>query len=141
MNILECSSRGDKRFSAFYAYVSIYGINKSIENHYQSCKGFNIEPIKRKGSKPDFITINNIRCDVKYLTPYYKLLWVKYLDEHKELVEYANKFDDYNDMFKGHSINCQADVVRQYVKEGRSSIMKEELVREFIKILNNAKQY
>lgn len=131
MNILECSSKGDKRFSAFYAYISVFGLNKSIENHYQGCKGFNVEPIKRKGAKPDYIIINGNRYDVKYLTPFYKLLWVKYLDEHPKLVEYAKQFDDYNDIFKGHSINCQADVIRQYTKQGRKSIMNEELIIEF----------
>ena len=132
MKILECSSKGDKRFSAFYAYIKLYGVSDSIEHHYQNCKKFNIQPLKVKGTKPDYIEINNIKYDSKYLTPFYKLLWVKYLDEHKHLVEYSNEFDDFNDMFKGKSINCQADVVRQYIKCGRSSIMKEPLVREFI---------
>lgn len=38
MKILECSSRGDKRFSAFYAKVEVFSKLDSIENHYQSCK-------------------------------------------------------------------------------------------------------
>lgn len=132
MNILECSSKGDKRFSAFYAYINLYGINDSIEHHYQRCKRFYVQPTKIKGAIPDYIEVNNIKYDLKYLTPFYKLLWVKYLDNHSELVEYAKQFDDFNDIFKGKSINCQADVVRQYVKCGRSNIMNEPLVREFI---------
>jgi len=139
MRILECSSKGDKRFSAFYAHVSVYGKNKSIEDHYQSCKGFNIKPIKIKGATPDYIIINNIIYNKKYLTPYYKLLWVKYLDEHKELVEYAKNYNDYNDIFKGHSVNCQADVIRQYIKRGRDSIFKEKIVQDFIKEIKNGK--
>lgn len=140
MKILECSSKGDKRFSAFYAYISLYGINDSIEHHYQNCKRFNNQPIKIKGAKPDYIEINNINYDIKYLTPFYKLLWVKYLDEHKDLVEYAKKFDDFRDMFKGHSVNCQADVIRQYIKMGRKDIMNEVLVKEFIyKLKENIK--
>lgn len=135
MNTLECSSKGDKKFSAFYAYTTVFGIYDSIEHHYQNCKRFNIQPIKIKGASPDYIEIYGIKLDKKYLTPYYKLLWVKYLDNNKDLVEYAEQFDDYNDIFKGHSINCQADVIRQYVKQGRSSIMNEELVKEFCNIL------
>lgn len=36
---LECSSRGDKRFSAFYARIKKYG-NKTIEELYQAAKVF-----------------------------------------------------------------------------------------------------
>ncbi len=77
--------------------------------------------------------LNGRELDCKYLTPYYKLLWCKYLDENPDLVEYASKFDDYNDIFKGKSINCQADVVRQYIKEGRETILEE--CRELIDVL------
>lgn len=136
--VLECSSKGDKRFSAFYANVCVFGISNSIENHYQNCKGFNDKTIiKRKGKSPDYITIDGKILDVKYLTPFYKLLWVKYLDHNPSLVEYASQFDNFNDIFKGHSINCQADVIRQYIKQGRQSIKDEELVVEFEKILKN----
>ena len=139
INILECSSKGDKRFSAFYAYVTLYGRNTNIERHYQSCKKFNDPSItKVKGLQPDYIIINGKELDKKYLTPYYKLLWVKYLDEHPELVEYASQFDDFHDIFKGkNTINCQADVVRQYIKQGRQSIMNEDMVKEFNKELKS----
>ena len=89
---------------------------------------------KEKGLIP--VVINGKEMDKKYLTPFYKLLWVKYLDQHSELVEYASQFDDFHDIFKGkNTINCQADVVRQYIKQGRKSIMEEDLVREFIQEL------
>lgn len=139
MIVLECSSRGDKRFSSFYAYVKIFDKVDSIENHYQNCKRFNVEPKQIKGSAPDYIEINGHKLDKKYLTPFYKLLWVEYLDNHSNLVEHASKFDDFNDIFKGHSINCQADVIRQYIKSGRNSIMQEPLVEEFIQKLNSFK--
>lgn len=51
MKILECSSKGDKRFSAFYAKIKVFGIYDSIENHYQNCKrDSNGRPVK-KGQK------------------------------------------------------------------------------------------
>lgn len=139
MSVLECSSKGDKRYSAFFAWVKLYGKTANIETHYQNCKKFNDPTItKVKGQQPDYIVINGKELDKKYLTPFYKLLWVKYLDEHPELVEYASQFDDFHDIFKGkNTINCQADVVRQYVKQGRQSIMDEELVKEFIKELKS----
>lgn len=78
MKILECSSKGDKRFSAFFAYVEIFGKNT-------------------------------------------------------ELVEFAKQYDDFNDIFKGKdTINCQADSIRKYIKQGRDFIIEEnyELLNE-----------
>ncbi|GAA4879506.1 hypothetical protein GCM10023310_69600 [Paenibacillus vulneris] len=61
------------------------------------------------------------------------MLWVKYLDDNPELVEYAKGFDDFNDIFKGKSLNCQADVVRQYIKQGRESLVEE--YQELVEVL------
>lgn len=137
IKVLECSSKGDKRFSAFFAWITVYGKNANIETHYQNCKRFNDTTVdKVKGKQPDYIIINGKELDNKYLTPFYKLLWLKYLDFHPELVEYASQFDDFNDIFKGkNTINCQADVIRQYIKQGRDSIINEELFKEFINLL------
>lgn len=143
MKVLECSSKGDKRFSALFVKVKVSGVFDSIENHYQLCKrarnekGEIIVPKNwkdLKGKKVDFFVMNGITFPESYLTQYYKLLWVKYLDANTALVSYASQFDDFNDIFKGKSINCQADVVRQYVKEGRKSIMNE--CQPFIQVLN-----
>lgn len=139
MKILECSSKGDKRYSAFYAKVKVFGDIDSIENHYQLCKRFNntLPQTWRdaKGKNPTHIHIKGKDYDKKYLGMYYKLLWVKYLDQYPELVEYAEQFDDFHDIFKGkNTMNCQADVIRQYVKQGRDSIMEE--CREFNELLS-----
>lgn len=136
--VLECSSIGDKRFSAFYAYVIIFGTRKTIENHYQLCKRFgDVIPktIKEaKGKTPTHIHINGYDYNSKYLTAYYDLLWVAYLDKNEELVKYAKEFDDFHDTFKGkNSINCQADSIRKYIKNGRESILEEH--KEFIKLI------
>lgn len=148
MKILECSSKGDSRFSALFAKVKVYGVEASIESHYQRAKRFErrhgirkraknwkqAKEWQRQGWRTVDIEINGIVLPVDYLGAYYKVLWVKYLDQHPELVEYAKEFDDYNDIFKGNSINCQADVIRQYMKDGRSSIMTE--VRDFTRLLS-----
>ena len=135
MKVLECSSKGDKRFSALYAKVKVFGFEDSIENHYQRCKrDINGNPVK-KGQKVDYIIINGMEAPANFLTAYYKLLWCSYLDAHPELVAYAATFDDYNDMFRGKAINCQADVIRQYVKEGRKSILQEVSVRLLRRLL------
>lgn len=139
LNVLECSSKGDKRFSAFYAYVEVYGRNTNIERHYQSSKKFYDANIKKaKGLQPDYMEINEKQIDTKYLTAWYKLLWLKYLDQNPILVKYASEFDEFNDVFKSKkSINCQADVIRQYIKEGRQSIIQEPDVIALLKILRS----
>lgn len=130
MNILECSSIGDKRFSAFYAKITLNGKRDSIENHYQSFKRFGNDTSltwkEAKGKKPTHISFNGIDMDVSYLTPLYKLLWLVYLENNPDLVAFASQYDDFKDTFKGkNTVNCQADVIRQYVKEGRVSLIKE----------------
>lgn len=40
MKILQCHTKGDKRFSPFCCYVMAFGMKKSIENHYQTAKRF-----------------------------------------------------------------------------------------------------
>lgn len=141
--VLECSSKGCRYFSAFYAVVDVFGKVGSIEKHYQESKLFEVDgkiehlDMKQaKGKKPVAIHIEDKVFQPKYLTAFYKLLWLKYLDNNPSLVEFAQQFNDYNDMFKGHSINCQADVIRQYCKDGKRSIIQECM--QFIKILNEA---
>ena len=129
-NILECSTKGDIRYSAFNAHVTMFGINNTIEKHYQLCKRFGSDTPPDdwrfcKGKTPTHIVINNMKLDVRFLTQWYKLLWLTYLDNMPDLVEYAKKFDDFNDIFKGKSVNCQADVIRQYIKMGRESIVRD----------------
>lgn len=159
MKVLECSSKGDKRFSAFYAEVEIFGKKRSIEKHYQFSKLFPVEDVhgnvtlesytdiklikqkQRFGIEPVRFRIEKFDYPVEYLTMYYKLLWLTYLDEKPYLVKYAKRFDDFTDMFRGkNTVNCQADVIKQYVKEGRDSILDE--CEPFINILErDLKEY
>lgn len=135
MNILECSSRGNKKFSALYAKVKVFGKTDTIENHYQSCKGFYTYRGDPKGKFPDYLNIGKLKLDSEYLSQYYDILWIVYLDNHPELVKLASQYDDFSDMFKSRkSICCQADTIRKYIKNGRKSIMKDcnELLKIFI---------
>lgn len=138
---LECSTKGDKRYSAYYAKVDVFGVVNSIENHYQLSKRVGnyipTDVMAVKGVTPTHFVINKygqeLVFDVKYLSSWYKLLWYKYLDSNPELVKYAQDFDEFTDMFKGHSVNCQADIIKQYVKKGRASVYKDCI--EFINLL------
>ena len=127
---LECSSKGDKRFSALYAKVFFNGKFDSIENHYQNCKRkYNNKQVK-KGEKPDYIIICNHKLSINYLSPFYKYLWFIYLEKNKELVNYASSFDGFTDKFKGKkTINSQADVIREYLQN------KEKLLNDINTIM------
>jgi len=137
--VLECSSRGDTRFSPFFAIVEVFSKWDCIENHYQLSKRFKDEnPPKTwrdcKGKNPLYIIINNKKYDKKFLKDFYKLMWVQYLDNNPKLVDYLLQYDDYSDMFKTKDcIVCQADVIRQYIRKGREDILNE--CKEFINLL------
>ena len=136
--VLECSSRGDKRFSAFYALVEVNGVRDSIENHYQNCKRSvvgGVSVVSGKGKKVDHMVLGDKSFSPKHLSSFYNLLWIKYLDKNQNLVDYAKEFDEFNDMFKGSSINCQADVIRKYVIEGREVLM--DSCKEFIDLIRS----
>jgi hypothetical protein len=133
MKVLECSSAGDKRFSALYAAVTLWNKTYTIEEWYQFSKVFGTrrpntwQEAKQFGKfmKPTECVINHTPLDISFLTPWYKLLWLIYLDQNALLVDYASQFDEFHDKFKGRSMNCQADVIRQYIKNGRLSIIAE----------------
>ena len=121
---LECSSRGDKRFSAMYAKVEAFGVSDTIENHYQKSKRNAAGGSVRKGQPVDHMVLNGSKFSASMLTDWYRLLWIKYLDGNSALVEYARQFDEFTDMFRGkNTVNCQADVIRDYIAD------REQLLR------------
>jgi hypothetical protein len=97
---LECSSRGDKRFSPFFAYVD--GV--SIETAYQAAKVFDDGTTglgwrEAKGRKP----INQAECSALY-----SKLWTHYLSMHPELMPVLVEATGLSDMFGQHGAPCQA---------------------------------
>lgn len=139
---LECSSKGDKRFSALYAKIFFNGAYDTIENHYQNCKR-NYKNLKvKKGEKPDYIIINKHKLSVEYLTPFYKLLWFMYLEQHKELVKYASSFDSFTDMFKGkNTVNSQADVIREYIFNRQKMVDEIKIIFPYIIMKGQNNEY
>lgn len=101
---LECSSKGDKRFSAFYAKVN--GV--SIEDQYQTAKIFadefgyttNLPWWQAKGKR----AIN--QTEVAAL---YSLLWDKYIEEHPELLKVICESSGFSDIFGQPGHVCQAE--------------------------------
>ena len=113
---LECSSKGDKRFSAFYARIKKYG-NRSIEEIYQNSKRDEYNRVPGKGKKVKYMFWEGKYYSPKHLSNLYSFLWKIYFEENPSLLEYASKFDTFTDMFRGKSINCQADVISYLVKK------------------------
>ena len=119
MKNLECSSKGDKRFSAFYANVTIKGVTAPIELWYQQAKRDEAGNIPGKGKRVAYMInpFSNNRLPASCLSDFYKTLWLRYFKQNPALLEYAKQFDTFTDMFKGKAINCQADVIAECVKD------------------------
>ena len=124
--ILQCHSRGDKRFSALCAKVVIHNRTYTIEKIYQWSKRKSDGTIAGK-SKPfdyfvcPFCGMEFPAEEVSYL---YKGLWIMYFNDRPDLLEYASGFDEFVDIFKGKSVNCQADVIAELVRD------KEKVISE-----------
>lgn len=136
--VLECSSKGDRRFSAMYAKVEAFGVLDTIENHYQKSKRNAVGGSVKKGQPVDHMVLNCHKFHVAMLTDWYRLLWIKYLDGNPELVEYARQFDEFTDMFRGkNTVNCQADVIRDYVSDRKKLLLS---ATELISVLRQTKE-
>lgn len=109
---LECSSKGDKRFSAFYARIKSRG-NKSIEELYQATKVFEngvtgLSPKEAKGKQ----ALNMEEC-----ASMYAILWDEYFEENPELYHIISQYEGFSDMFGQAGHQCQAtEIYRIWVK-------------------------
>jgi len=97
---LECSSKGDKRFSAFYAKVH----GKSIEQLYQAAKIFGdgstgLTWREAKGRKP---------INIEELAILYKDLWREYLLDNPSFITILKRASGLSDVFGQEKHNCQA---------------------------------
>jgi len=100
---LECSSKGDKRFSAFYAKVN----GRSIEDQYQAAKVFedgstNLTWREAKGKRA---------VNMAEVSKLYSELWIQYIAEHPELEKVLKNATGLSDMFGQVGHNCQATVL------------------------------
>ena len=100
---LECSSKGDKRFSAFHARIKSYE-NKSIEEIYQAFKVFedgstNLSWREAKGRK----AVNQKEC-----AELYSYLWKQYILENHGLLKVLIDSTGLRDTFGKNGRCCQA---------------------------------
>ena len=101
---LECSTKGDKRFSAFCAFVSYNGKLMSIEAHYQAAKVFEdgstgLDWRHAKGKKA--INMDEVRM-------LYSHLWDLYILQHLELWTVLANASGVSDVFGKPNHQCQA---------------------------------
>lgn len=121
MATLECSSAGDKRFSAFYAKITLCGVYDSIENHYQLSKRWTDEPAPKtwrdaKGRLPDYFVVGTkVYDDVWKIKDFYYALWFRYLDENPDLVRFLRQYDHFTDRFATRGGVSQADAISAYL--------------------------
>ncbi len=96
---LECSSLGDKRFSALYAWVG----GKTIERRYQEAKQFDCGTIlhwrQRKGLKPS---------NVEECRALYSKLWDLYIEENPDLLPVIKEAAGLSDIYGKRGRACQA---------------------------------
>ena len=103
---LECSSKGDKRFSAFYARIEQRG-NRSIEDLYQASKRFadgttNLSWREAKGRGA---------INMNYCRRHYHRLWAEYIQENPELLNVLVNASGLSDVFGQPGHVCQATVL------------------------------
>lgn len=101
---LECSTKGDRRFSPFCCYIMYGDKFDSIENHYQRTKVFSdgtygLDWRQAKGRTP----VNQAFC-----SSLYSILWDKYIEEHPELLLVLKQQTGLSDMFAREGYPCQA---------------------------------
>lgn len=97
---LECSSRGDRRFSAFYARVG----GRSIEEQYQAAKVFEDGTTGLTWRQAKGRRAVNL-AEVQAL---YSRLWDQYVEEHPELREILQAATGLSDVFGQTGHVCQA---------------------------------
>lgn len=118
---LECSSKGDKRFSAFYARLK----NKSIEELYQAHKVFEDGSTGKtwkeaKGKKP--VNIEDCRR-------LYSELWDEYFRRNPELYDAISQYNGFTDIFGQENHVCQAEeIYRIRMALGRPLVSLNERV-------------
>lgn len=99
---LECSSKGDTRFSAFYARLRCRG-DQTIEQLYQGAKviggvdGFHWR--MAKGRVPD---------NPEYCAMFYSWLWEMYIWENPHLMVVLKAASGLSDVFGQAGHQCQA---------------------------------
>lgn len=132
---LECSSKGDKRFSAFYAVIK-YQPRKTIEEVYQAAKVFKdgtsgLTWKEAKGRRPVGFKYRSKIYSVESIEDFYFTLWWYYLEHNKNLIDVLNHYKGFSDIFGQEGHCCQAKAIYDY-QQGRKPALENWVVLENI---------
>lgn len=129
---LECSSRGDKKFSAMYARIKSMG-NRTIEEIYQGAKvfadgktGLTIKEAKRRKA-----------INMDKVSKLYDELWEIYLKENPKLIEELLKYNGYTDIFGKEGCQCQAKSIYRIVNNIKAEKAERGVTMTNVKELLN----
>lgn len=114
--VLECSIRGDRRFSSLFAKVTINGRERSIEEWFQDAKRTADGKKAGKGKPFDYIVdpFTGDKLPGKEAQWLYRGLWITYFAKNPELVKYAEQFDEFTNCFnKYRDPESAADLPRE----------------------------
>lgn len=109
---IECSTKGDRRFSAFCARIDRRG-NKSIEEIYQAAKIFEDGSTGLTWKEAKGRTATNI----EELKVFYAKLWDEYIEENPRLIAVLCSASGLSDIFGQKNHVCQATELWRIRKE------------------------
>lgn len=113
--VLECSSRGDRRFCSLFATIKINGKERSIEEWFQDAKRTADGRKAGKGKPFDYIVdpFTGDKLPGSEAQWMYRGLWITYFAKNPELVKYAEQFDEFTNRFnKYRDPKSEADLPR-----------------------------
>lgn len=118
---LECSSRGDKRFSAWYAKPKVLG-GLSIEEAYHALKIFDDGSTGQTWREAKLAQgLGHKIVNLEYCHKAYSLMWDEYIRENPELLDVLKAAPGLSDMFGQEGHACQAVELWRIRNGGASS--------------------
>jgi len=107
---LECSTRGDRRFSAYCARIKSRG-NRTIEEIYQAAKIFEVDGDFGK-KLISGLSIKEAKgrqaVNQREVSMFYSLLWNEYISENPELFIVLENASGLSDIFGQEGHCCQS---------------------------------
>ena len=134
-NILQCHSRGGRRFSALYAKITIKGKQDTIERFYQNAKRDSNGNIAGKGKPVSYFICpySDITFSSEALTDFYYAMWVHYFAENPQLFGFIQNYDGFVDIFAGKSVNNQARAIKR-IRYDLGGLVREIQKSEWAKL-------